>query len=104
MTLLLPALVLAILLVSVTDVPGGAQADLILPMVLLALFGSVLTSSVGRRGVAGAFSVVRHGTAGHPPRTPTVVTTAWGLRRSVIAPAGLRIQHWGHDRSARRSM
>src|SRR5687768_12797920 len=95
MTLLLPALMLAILLVSVTGVPGGTQADLILPMVLLALVGSVLTSAPGRRGVAGAFRVVRHDTAGHLKRNPAAVTAA---------SAELRIRHWGHDRSARRSM
>lgn len=69
MTLLLPALVLAILL------------------------GSVLTSAVGRRGVAYTFSVVRRFSAGHPESEPT-----------TTASAGLRIQHRGHDRSARRSM
>lgn len=40
---------------------------------------------------------------GHLRRT-TAITTASGPRRTVIAPAELRIRHWGHDRSARRSM
>lgn len=59
MTLVLPALVLAILVASVINVPGGTQLDLILPMVLLAVVSSILTSAVGRRGVVAAFSVVR---------------------------------------------
>jgi hypothetical protein len=104
MTLLLPALMLAILLVSVTDVPGGTQADLIVPMALLALAASVLTSAAERRGIAGAFSVVRHDTAGDLEGEPAAVITASGLRRSVVAPVGLRIRHWGHDHSGRRSM